>query len=188
MQPIAPKGYKSVVQQRNLAWFLPRPKRDHYKGGMPLYAEEWLLDLADEILGKEGKVLNLFCGMNKFGTRVDIKSEVNPHFQGDAHKLSSFLPKKEYDVILADPPYSDEEAKELYGTPKLNYKKWTSEAEKYLKSGGLLIVYHKYVMPNPNPDKFQVVKRVFIGNRAYHLPRVAIYFRKKSLSPNKSSQ
>ncbi len=175
------QGYKSIIQQRNLAWFLPRPKRDHYKGGMPLYAEGWLIDLANDILGKKGTVLNLFCGMNKFGTRVDIKSEVNPHFQGDAHKLSSFLPKKEYDVILADPPYSDEEAKELYDTPKLNYKKWTSEAEKYLKSGGLLIVYHKYVMPNPNPDKFQVVKRVFIGNRAYHLPRVAIYFRKKKI-------
>ena len=41
------------------------------------------------------------------------------------------------------------------------------------------IVYHKYVMPNPNPEKFVVVKRVFIGNRSYHLPRVAIYFRKK---------
>ena len=37
-------------------------------------------------------------------------------------------------------------------------------------------------MPNPNPDKFEVVKRVFIGNRTYHLPRVAIFFRKKEVA------
>lgn len=68
-------GYKSKIQEKNVAWFLPRPKRDHYKGG-------------------------------------------------------------------------------------------------------LLIVYHKYIVPNPNPEKYEVVKRVFIGTRVWHLPRVAIYFRK----------
>lgn len=183
MQPIALRGYKSKVQERNIAWFLPRPKQDHYKGGMPLYAEEWLVDLAGDILGlhyNEGmKLLNLFCGMNKYGTRVDIKEEVKPHKLVDAHEVSKHFDKESFDVILADPPYSNEEAKELYGTPKLNYKKWTAECDKVLKNGGLLIVYHKYVMPNPNPDKFQVVKRVFIGNRAHHLPRVAIFFKKK---------
>lgn len=86
-----------------------------------------------------------------------------------------------YDIILADPPYSTEEAKEIYGTPRLSYKKWTAEAEQLLNPKGLLIVYHKYVMPNPNPDIFEVAKRVFIGNRTYHLPRVAIYFRKKAV-------
>jgi hypothetical protein len=34
-------------------------------------------------------------------------------------------------------------------------------------------------MPNPDPEKYEVAKRVFIGNRVYHLPRVAVYFRKK---------
>lgn len=172
-------GYKSKTQEKNVAWFLPRPKPDHYKGGMPLYAEEWCLDLARDILGqKDIEILNLFCGMNKYGFRVDIKEEVKPDLLADAHEVTKFLDKK-FDVIFADPPYSTEEARDLYGTPKLNYKKWTREAEKLLRKGGLLIVYHKFVMPNPNPDKFEVAKRVFIGNRAYHLPRVAIYFKKK---------
>ncbi len=176
------KGYKSETQQKNLAWFLPRPKPDRYKGGMPLYCEEWLVQLAKDILGKnEIRLLNLFCGMNKLGVRVDIKKEVNPEFVCDAHDVSQ-ITKNKFDVILADPPYSTEESKELYGTGKLSYKKWTSECEKILKKGGLLIVYHKYVMPNPNPDKFEVIKRVFIGNRTYHLPRVAIYFRKKGFN------
>ena len=172
-------GYKSETQQKNIAWFLPRPKPDHYKGGMPLYAEEWLLELAKDILQqKEIEVLNLFCGMNKIGFRVDIKPEVKPDLLADAHDFAKNLERK-FDVILADPPYSEEEAKEIYGTPKLNYKKWTKECDKVLKADGLLIVYHKYVMPNPNPEKYTVVKRVFIGNRSYHLPRVAIYFQKK---------
>jgi len=171
--------WRSETQQKNIAWYLPRPKKDRYKGGMPLYAEEWLLDLALEILNKkDAKILNLFCGMNKLGFRVDIKTDVNPDLLCDAHELTKHLEQK-FDIVLADPPYSNEEAKEIYGTPKLHYKQWTAEADKLLNPGGLLIIYHKYVMPNPNPDKYYIEKRVFIGNRIYHLPRIAIYFRKK---------
>ena len=150
---------------------------------MPLYCEQWLIQLASDILQMpKPLVLNVFCGMNKIGYRVDIKPEVSPDLICDAHKLSEVITDK-FDVILADPPYSTEEAKEIYGTPPLKYKKWTAECEKLLRPGGLLIVYHKYVMPNPNPEIFVVEKRVFIGNRTMHLPRVAIYFRKK---PNNS--
>lgn len=165
------------TQEKNEAWFLPRPKKDRYKGGMPLYGEEWLLKRAKELLqNDEPEILNLFCGMNKYGFRFDIKPEVEPDLICDAHELSHHLDQK-FDVILADPPYSNEEAAEIYNTPKLNYKKWTNEATKLLKPGGLLIIYHKYVMPNPNPQIYSVAKRVFIGTRTYHLPRVAIYFK-----------
>lgn len=177
------KGYKSETQtEKNLAWFLPRPKKDRYKGGMPLYCEEWLIQLAKDILQKEKiELLNLFCGMNKYGYRVDIKKEIEPDIVCDAHDLEmAFNMKPQFDVILADPPYSTEESKELYGTGKLNYKKWTTECDKVLKEGGLLMVYHKYIMPNPNPDKYKVVKRIFIGSRTYHLPRVCMVFQKIS--------
>lgn len=174
-----------TVQDKNIAWFLPRPKPDHYKGGMPLYAEEWLLKLAQEILGKEieqGRILNLFCGMNKYGYRVDIKKEVRPDLLADAHTFATkpeiIMKKKTFDIILADPPYSNEESKEIYDTGKLNYKKWTAQCDKVLMKGGLLIIYHKYVVPNPDPKKYRIVKRVFIGNRTWHLPRIAIYFQK----------
>lgn len=174
------KGYKSETQQKNIAWFLPRPKPDHYKGGMPLYCEEWLVQLAKDILNQqEIQLLNIFCGMNKLGIRVDIKSEVNPDYVCDAHEFGNQWDGALFDVVLADPPYSTEESKELYGTVKLSYKTWTKQCDLLLREGGLLIVYHKYVMPNPDPEKYEVVKRVFVGNRTYHLPRVAIFFRKK---------
>lgn len=173
-------GYNSETQKKNLAWILPRPKPDHYKGGMPLYCEEWLLELAKDILdNQDPNILNLFCGMNKYGLRVDLNEEVKPDYLCDAHYVSQVLYPSKFDIILADPPYSTEEAKELYGTPPLKYKVWTNECDKLLRSGGLLIVYHKYLMSNPNPEKYIVVKRVFIGGRPYHLPRVAIYFQKK---------
>lgn len=174
------KGYNSPTQtEKNIAWFLPRPKKDRYKGGMPLYCEEWLVELAKDLYENNTtfNIMNLFCGTNKQGLRVDIKKEVNPDICCDAHKVSDFV-DDQFDFILADPPYSTEESKELYNTGKLNYKTWTKECDKLLKSGGLLCVYHKYIMPNPNPDKFKIVKRVFIGSRTYHLPRVAIYFKK----------
>jgi len=174
-------SYKSLTQEKNLAWLLPRPKRDHYQGGMPLHCEEWLLDLAQDLLNNHPlKLLNLFCGMNKYGFRIDINDKVNPDLCCDAHEISQYLLPESFNAILADPPYSNQEAKELYGTPPLNYKKWTAECNKLLKPGGLLIIYHKFLMPNPDPTQFEVIKRVFVGTRPYHLPRIAIFFRKKS--------
>jgi len=170
--------YNSECQQKNIAWYLPRPRPDHYKGGMPLYCEDWLLDLARDIIGKENPViLNLFSGMCNQGIRVDINEEVEPDYVCDAHELTKYVNHK-FDIILADPPYSNGESRELYGTGDLNYKLWSKEADKLLLVGGLFIVYHKLIMPNPNPDKYRVVKRVFVGNRIWHLPRVAIYYKK----------
>jgi len=173
-------SYKSTTQDKNLAWFLPRPGPEKYPGGMPRYCENWLLDLARDLLKKkEPKILNLFCGMNTQGFRVDWNPEVCPDIVCDAHNVTDYLRKK-FDIILADPPYSKQESFDLYGTPPPRYKIWTGECDKLLKAKGLLIVYHKFVMPNPNPEKYNIVRRVFIGNRCYHLPRVAIYFQKKA--------
>lgn len=173
------KPWESETQQKNLAWFLPRPKPPYYKGSMPLYAEEWLLGLARDLLGNHNsQILNLFCGTNKQGFRVDLNPEVNPDIICDAHELSKHT-QRPFDIILADPPYSTQEAVDLYNTPPLKYKVWTAECDKLLRPGGFLIIYHKFVMPNPNPEKYYVEKRVFVGNRPNHLPRVAIFFRKK---------
>src|SRR5271154_2476020 len=111
MKDIKNSCYQTPVQAKNMAWFLPRPKRDHYKGGMPLHCEEWLIALAKELLGKSDiQLLNLFCGMNKHGFRVDIKPDVKPDLVADAHNFSHHLRGQMFDVILADPPYSNEEA------------------------------------------------------------------------------
>jgi hypothetical protein len=183
-------GYASQTQQKNIAWFLPRPDKSKYKGGMPLYCEDWLVALAKDILQKQTiDLCSLFCGMCKFGFRIDINPDVSPDLLADAHSFSQLLNGRTFDVILADPPYSDEEALQLYNQHQhLTYRKWTAECDKVLKEGGLLIVYHKLIKPNPDPTKYKVVKRVFIGTRQNHQPRVAVYFQKQQKDEKKSDQ
>jgi len=176
---------------KNIAWVLPRPKKDSYKGGMPLYAEERLIRLARNILrDRNAKVLSLFCGMCKIGYRVDIRPLVKPKLCCDIHELSRHLKKRKesFDIILADPPYSNKESKDVYGTPKLKYSKWTKEADVFLRPGGLFIIYHKLMMPNPNPKTYDVVKRVFIGIRTNHPPRVATFYHKHCNPFSKSTR
>jgi len=154
---------------------------------MPLFCEKWLIELAFDILctrDEEVRVLNLFCGMNQIGTRVDLNPEVEPDYLLDAHECSETLLKKEgkFDIILAYPQYYNKEDKSLYPDvklPKLDYESWTYECQRLLNHGGLLIIYHKYLVSNPNWAKFKIVKRVFIGNRIKHVPRIAVYFQFK---------
>jgi len=174
-------GYNVKTQtSKNIAWWLPRPAKNKYKGGMPLYCEKWIFDLAKDILkNRNPKILNLFCGMNKYGFRVDINPEVHPDLCIDIHVLSQKIKNKKFDIIFADPPYSNREAKEIYNTPKLRYKIWTKECDKLLKRGGLFIIYHSRFMPPPVKKKYITVKRVFIAGAPNHAPRLAIYYKKK---------
>lgn len=186
---------KKLEQPDNIAVVLPRPKRDRYKGGMPLHAEEIIIKEACKILGmKRAEILSVFCGMCKYGVRVDINPKVNPHYVGDVHKLSEFLPEYKYDIILADPPYSNEEAEQLYGDfygskfPPLKYKKWVKECDKYLKEGGLLIIYHSLILPNPEKGKYRIVKRLFIAGGPWHSLRACIFYRKSGEKKEETCQ
>ena len=173
-------SYNSNIQNKNIAWCLPRPK-NNYKGSMPLYCEKWLIALAKDILqNQNASILNVFCGTNKLGLKVDIRKEVNPDIIADIHFLTlhSKMKNRKFDIILADPPYSNKESKELYDTPNIYYTLWTSQCIQLLTKNGLLIIYHKYIVPNPNFLKLKIVKRVFIGSRIFHIPRVAIYFKR----------
>lgn len=69
---------------------------------MPLHAEKWLLNLAREILNNpHAKILNIFCGMNTEGFRVDIKADVKPDLRCDAHELSEHLGTKNFNTVNA---------------------------------------------------------------------------------------
>jgi 16S rRNA G966 N2-methylase RsmD len=59
------------------------------------------------------KVLHIFSGKVELsampGDTVDVNPDLEPTFVADAHDLSS-VPLHDYDLILADPPYSVEDA------------------------------------------------------------------------------
>ncbi len=88
--------------------------------------------------------------------RFDRRSEMYPDVLGDAEQLAAVLCKPEclnldaptqrcpvhndaakFDLILADPPYSEEDA-EHYGTCLVNKKKVVQECAKVLAPGGTL--------------------------------------------------
>ena len=86
-------------------------------------------------------ILHLFSGSldNKVkGDRFDINPDLKPDIVGDAHDLSNLV-KKKYDLIIADPPYSGEDA-EHYGTPMVNRNKVVEECVKILYPHGFLLV------------------------------------------------
>jgi len=128
----------------NLTWCLPRPRRkDKYPGGFPLHFEKKLL----ELYGWPEKVLHPFGGMAEYGDRVDLNSEVNPTWIGDAHNMD-WIPDNTYDMVILDPPYNDEQSKKLYGTGKIKYKDYIREGVRVCKPGGFIAVYHWVMTPN----------------------------------------
>ena len=84
-------------------------------------------------------ILHLFSGSLYYGVKgdtLDINPTLSPSIVGDAHNLSSIVGG--YDLIIADPPYSAEDALH-YGTPMVNRNKVVAECCKVLQKDGYLI-------------------------------------------------
>lgn len=95
-----------------------------------------------------GKVLHLCSGSVLTGTRVDIRPERKPDIVADCRAVP--LPDGSFDFILADPPYSEEYARNLYGTAD-NYPlpgQIVREAERLLRPDGLFGLMH-FQVPFP---------------------------------------
>lgn len=152
-------------------WVLPRPRKDAYPGGFPLHFEKKLWRL----LGEPEKVLHPFGGLAEIGDWVDLNPTTAPTWVGDAHDLH-WIKDETYDLVILDPPYNDEFSEQLYGTGKLNYKKYVNEAVRVCKIGGKVAIYH-WVM-TPRPDKTKCIHRIVILTRVWHRPRVCQIFEK----------
>lgn len=160
----------------SIAWCLPRPRKCKYPGGFPLHAELKLIrECGIDPKNTRYKILHSFGGKAEYGIRVDINPNVNPDYVGDAHNL--MFSNEIFDVVFLDPPYTDNYSASLYGTGKLNFKKYTQEAVRVLKENGYLIVYH--FVATPQIPGTVMIKRVFIETRPWHRPRV-IHIHKKS--------
>lgn len=154
-----------------LVWTLPRPRSDKYKGGFPLYFEQNLIQL----LGYPDDILHPFGGMAETGIRVDLRPDVQPDVIGDAHDLP-FLDES-FDLVVLDPPYSDEEAAELYDTPPLRSAVYTREAVRVLREGGWLVVYTD--REPMRPPRCNHALRIVVVLRPNHRPRTALVFQKR---------
>ena len=109
-------------------------------GGYPRGFIEW----ACELMGCQDPdaILHLCSGSVATGTRVDVRAEMKPDIVADCRSVP--LPDESFDFILADPPYSEEYAANLYGT-KQHYPKpgqIMREASRLLRPGGKVGLLH----------------------------------------------
>lgn len=155
-----------------ITWTLPRPPKSKYKGGFPLYFEDNLVRL----LGYPDRILHPFGGRAEIGTRCDLNAELEPDHVADAHHLP--FSDNTFDLVVLDPPYSDDEALTLYGvTTKLRPAAYTREAVRVLREGGWLVVYTD--REPARPPRCNHALRIVVVLRPHHRARIAGVFQKR---------
>lgn len=157
-----------------ITWHLPRPSKSKYKGSVPLHFETKYLKFTG--LTDSKRLLQMFAGGSKMGYTVDINPETNPDKVADCHSLP--FEDNSFDNVFLDPPYSDDESKQIYGTGPLKPSKYISEAVRVCKPNGLIGCYHVYWTPRPLGCHYMGI--IVIITRVYHKPRVCTIFRKDS--------
>lgn len=118
-------------------------------GGYPKGFVEWALD--EMGCDDASKVLHLCSGSMLTGTRVDIRPEMRPDIVADCRRVP--LPDESFDFIMADPPYSAEYARELYGV-EADYPRpgqIAKEACRLLRPGGKFGLLHFQVPMTRKP-------------------------------------
>lgn len=111
------------------------------------------------------KRLWLFSGSfsDPSGIMVDIKPDVFPTVQADCEALP--FKDESFDFVMMDPPYSEEEALSLYGTPYFNLLHVLNEAARVCEPGGYVLLLHRLICWN-HPEHnihFKRLKVIAVG-------------------------
>lgn len=154
-----------------ITWVLPRPAKSKYKGAFPMFFEQNLVKL----LGYPEMILHPFGGRAEIGVRVDLDPTLEPDIVADAHALP--LEDESFDLVVLDPPYSDEESLTIYGTPPLRTAVYTREALRVLRPGGWLVVYGDREPRRPTGCNHAF--RIMVVLRPSHRPRIGVVFQKR---------
>ena len=95
------------------------------------------------------KKLMLFSGSfhDRGWDTVDIRPELQPTFAMNAEHLPEEWTDK-YDLVFADPPYSEHEARLFYDLPYFNIVKVINEMARVTKEGGHMIFLHRLIPQN----------------------------------------
>ena len=122
-------------------------------------------------------VLHLFSGSLQAGPWKRLDSVESADIKGDAEELSRYVQVEEFDLIVADPPYSVEDA-EHYGQPMVNRNKVVKECEIVLRKGGFL-VWLDQVLPMFRKDSLHLCGLIGVVRSTNHRFRVCSIFKKQ---------
>ncbi|MGH7071275.1 MAG: hypothetical protein ACREFO_14855, partial [Acetobacteraceae bacterium] len=124
------------------------------------------------------RILHLFSGKVDLdtlpGDTVDINPRMNPTFVDDAQTLRN-VPLDDYDLILADPPYSVEDA-ERYRTTMIRRNVVMRALGQ--TTPGAHIVWLDQVLPMYRKDVFAVEAVIGMVKSTNHRVRVITVFRR----------
>jgi hypothetical protein len=126
--------------------------------------------------------LHLFSGslsvddVNYLDIRFDANKELNPDVVGDAEKLSTYFDKDFFDIVYADPPYSNEDALH-YGKPMVNRNKVLKECLSVLRSNGF-IVWLDQVYPMYRKIELKLVGTIGLIRSTNHRIRMVFIYQK----------
>jgi 16S rRNA G966 N2-methylase RsmD len=125
------------------------------------------------------RTLHLFSGMvdlDEFpGDTVDINADFNPTYVDDAQSLQN-VPLEGYDLVLADPPYSVEDA-EHYQTTMVKRNKVMSALARL--PSGAHVVWLDQALPMYRRDTFEIEALIGMVKSTNHRFRVVVVFRRK---------
>ena len=149
--------------------------KSKYYGGYPA----GYLKRVKALFPDKTNVLHLFSGKVDTeimpGTTVDLNPNMNPDILDDAQSLEN-VPVKEFDLILADPPYSIEDS-EHYGPTMVKRNKVMKALGKKAK-GGTHVVWLDQVLPMYRKDEWKLVGIIGMVKSTNHRFRVVTIFEK----------
>lgn len=126
------------------------------------------------------RALHVFSGrvdQSEFpGDTVDLNEDVQPTFLDDAQSLER-VPVENYDIVLADPPYSVEDA-EHYKPSMVKRNKVMAALGKKARAG-THVVWLDQVLPMYRKDQWKVVGVIGMSKSTNHRFRVVTIFERR---------
>lgn len=148
-----------------------------YYGAYPPTYLKRVLCMFPEVVPE--RILHLFSGSLSAttpGLRMDIRPDVGADIVGDAHNLSQQVSLGAFDLIMADPPYSKEDAAH-YGTRMINRQKVVRECAAALAPTGHLI-WLDTVLPMYRKDVILHVGIIGLVGSTNHRGRFVFIFKR----------
>lgn len=143
--------------------------KSEYYGGYPA----GYLRRVKAIFPDKQKVLHLFSGRvdtEAFpGWTVDINPDLKPDYVANAERMFK-VPLQDFDLIMADPPYSVEDC-DHYGTPMVNRNKVIEHLAGPTEPG-THVVWLDQVLPMYRKDQWRVEARIGMSKSTNHRFRV----------------
>lgn len=122
-------------------------------------------------------VLHLFSGRvdtSVFpGKTVDVNPELCPSYVANAERMFN-VPIQDFDLILADPPYSSEDC-EHYGTPMVNRNKVLEHIAGPIETGSH-VIWLDQVLPMYRKDQFRIEAVIGMVKSTNHRFRMIVVF------------